>query len=327
MAQDIRQDTRHGRKANLDARPETAAEARSEAVLAYQSGFGNQFSTEAVAGALPIGRNSPQRPPLGLYAELISGTAFTAARRENRRTWPYRIRPSVVHSPIAASTTARCARRRSTTPRRRRRGCAGARSRFPTRPTDFIDGIVTVGGNGSAADQSGMAVHVYAANRSMTERFFYNADGEMLVVPQQGRAAVRHRARRPRGGATARSRSSRAACASASSCRTDRRAATSARIRRRCCGCPTSVRSAPTASPTRATSSRRRPPTRQREAALRPGRRSSRAACGRPNDALAARCRRLARQSTRPTSTTSSRFNGDRHRSASTIPIPRSSAC
>src|SRR6516225_5379022 len=74
--------------------------ARTEAALAYQSGFGNQFSTEAVPGALPIGRNSPQRPPLGLYAELISGTAFTAARHENRRTWTYRIRPSVVHKPF-----------------------------------------------------------------------------------------------------------------------------------------------------------------------------------------------------------------------------------
>src|ERR1700674_4917000 len=72
---------------------------QTEAAPAYQSGFGNQFSTEAVAGALPVGRNSPQRAPHGLYAEQLSGTPFTAARPENRRTWTYRIRPSVVHKP------------------------------------------------------------------------------------------------------------------------------------------------------------------------------------------------------------------------------------
>src|SRR6516165_12282940 len=71
---------------------------RTEAALAYQSGFGNQFSTEAMAGALPVGRNSPQRAPYGLYAEQISGTAFTAPRASNRRTWFYRIRPSVLHA-------------------------------------------------------------------------------------------------------------------------------------------------------------------------------------------------------------------------------------
>src|ERR1700749_3874025 len=67
----------------------------------YQSGFGNHFESEAVPGALPVGRNSPQRPPHGLYAELISGTSFTTARAENRRTWTYRIPPSVVHRPYA----------------------------------------------------------------------------------------------------------------------------------------------------------------------------------------------------------------------------------
>jgi homogentisate 1,2-dioxygenase len=162
--------------------------ARTEVALAYQSGFGNQFSTEAVAGALPIGRNSPQRPPLGLYAELISGTAFTAARHENRRTWTYRIRPSVVHKPYkrVENGTIRTAPFNDTeaTPSQLR----WSPFPIPEAPTDFVEGIVTVGGNGSAADQSGMAVHVYAANRSMTERYFYNADGEMLVVPQQGRA-------------------------------------------------------------------------------------------------------------------------------------------
>jgi homogentisate 1,2-dioxygenase len=159
-----------------------------DTVPAYQSGFGNQFSTEAVAGALPVGRNSPQRAPLGLYTELISGTAFTAARHENRRTWTYRIRPSVVHRPYkrienAAMRTAPFNDTEATPSQLR-----WSPFPIPEAPTDFVEGIVTVGGNGSAADQSGMAVHVYAANRSMTDRYFYNADGEMLVVPQQGRA-------------------------------------------------------------------------------------------------------------------------------------------
>ena len=69
----------------------------------YQSGFGNHFVTEAVPGALPVGRNSPQQPPHGLYAELISGTSFTTPRDDNRRTWTYRIQPSVVHRPMRAS--------------------------------------------------------------------------------------------------------------------------------------------------------------------------------------------------------------------------------
>ena len=88
-------------------RPNRAApqSADAGASLQYQAGFGNQFLSEAVAGALPVGRNSPQRPPLGLYAEQISGTSFTTARAENRRTWTYRIQPSVVHRPYTRAST------------------------------------------------------------------------------------------------------------------------------------------------------------------------------------------------------------------------------
>src|ERR1700720_444858 len=78
-----------------------AARDRERDELRYQSGFGNHFASEAVPGALPVGRNSPQRPPRGLYAELISGTSFTPPRRDNKRTWPYRIQPAVVHRPYA----------------------------------------------------------------------------------------------------------------------------------------------------------------------------------------------------------------------------------
>jgi homogentisate 1,2-dioxygenase len=175
MAQDTRVERSRGKAATV-----------RRAVVAYQSGFGNQFQSEAVPGALPVGRNSPQRAPHGLYAEQISGTAFTAPRHENRRTWTYRIRPSVVHRPY---------RRMDNGPLRtgpfNETEATPSQLRWSPFPipdvaTDFVDGIVTIGGNGSAADQTGMAVHVYAANASMTDRYFYNADGEMLVVPQQG---------------------------------------------------------------------------------------------------------------------------------------------
>ena len=162
--------------------------ASSETALAYQSGFGNEFHTEAVPGALPVGRNSPQRVPLGLYAEQISGTAFTAPRHSNRRTWTYRIQPSVVHKPYKRIKNGQIRsapfNEVEATPSQLR----WSPMPVPKKPTDFIDGIVTIGGNGDAATQTGIAAHLYIANKSMTDRTFYNADGEMLILPQQGRA-------------------------------------------------------------------------------------------------------------------------------------------
>jgi homogentisate 1,2-dioxygenase len=156
----------------------------------YQSGFGNQFVSEAMPGALPVGRNSPQRPPYGLYSELISGTSFTTARAENRRTWTYRIQPSAVHRPYARIDNGliRSApfNEVDATPTQLR----WSPLPIPKKATDFVEGMVTLGGNGDVATQVGMAVHIYAANRSMTDRYFYNADGEMLIVPQQGRARL-----------------------------------------------------------------------------------------------------------------------------------------
>jgi homogentisate 1,2-dioxygenase len=155
---------------------------------AYQSGFGNEFQSEAVPGALPIGRNSPQRAPLGLYAEQISGTSFTAPRHLNRRTWTYRIQPSVVHRPYRRSKNGliRSApfNEVEATPSQLRWSPVP----IPKKATEFIDGIVTIGGNGDVAMQAGIAAHLYVANASMTDRYFYNADGEMLILPQQGRA-------------------------------------------------------------------------------------------------------------------------------------------
>jgi homogentisate 1,2-dioxygenase len=155
------------------------------AALRYQSGFGNHFATEALPGALPEGRNSPQRCPYGLYAEQFSGTAFTAPRAANRRSWLYRIRPAAVHGTFRALPEAALGGRFDAvaTPPNRLRWSAPP---LPRRPTDFIAGLATICGNGSPDAHSGCGIHWYVANRSMQERFFYDADGELLIVPQQG---------------------------------------------------------------------------------------------------------------------------------------------
>ena len=162
--------------------------ARSEARIepaGYQSGFGNEFATEALPGSLPVGRNAPQKPPYGLYSEQISGTAFTAPRDMNRRAWLYRIRPAVVHGAFQRADNKRLLSQfdEPASPNQLRWDPLP----IPREPTDFVDGLITMGGNGSPADQAGCGIHIYAANRSMTDRFFYNGDGEMLIVPQQGR--------------------------------------------------------------------------------------------------------------------------------------------
>lgn len=155
--------------------------------LSYLSGFGNQHATEALPDALPPGRNSPQKCPYGLYAEQLSGSAFTAPRQQNYRSWLYRIRPAAAHLPFEAHP-----------------GMSGWLSDFgslpvtpnqlrwhappiPDAPTDFLDGLRSWGGNGAPDARSGAGILLYAANRSMRDRFFYDADGELLIVPQQGR--------------------------------------------------------------------------------------------------------------------------------------------
>lgn len=154
--------------------------------LVYQTGFGNDFTTEAVAGALPVARNSPQKAPLGLYAEQLSGTAFTVPRAANRRTWQYRIRPSVIHKPSVQIDSKLWLSRfddLSATPNQLRWGPMP----MPSAPTDFLDGVMTVAGNGDLFSQAGIAIHIFACNKDMTDRFFYNADGEMLVVAEKNR--------------------------------------------------------------------------------------------------------------------------------------------
>jgi len=169
--------------------PTTAKAVQASAgtdVLRYMSGFANEFATEALAGALPVGQNSPQKCPYGLYAEQFSGTAFTAPRHANRRSWLYRIRPAAVHRPFARVDNGRLSsdfNAVATSPNQLRWDPLS----IPATPTDFVQGIVTMAGNGDPYAQAGCGIHLYAANSSMTDRAFYNADGEMLIVPQQGR--------------------------------------------------------------------------------------------------------------------------------------------
>ena len=153
----------------------------------YLTGFGNELATEAVAGALPTTQNSPQKVPFGLYAEQVSGTSFTAPRRENRRSWLYRLRPSAdcgPFRPIASELLQSGPFEALPAPPDRLRWSPLPR---PDVPTDFFQGLTTMAGNGSAALQNGLAVHHYFANCSMTDSVFVNADGELVFVPQQGK--------------------------------------------------------------------------------------------------------------------------------------------
>jgi homogentisate 1,2-dioxygenase len=160
-----------------------------EGNLRYLSGFGNEHATEAVPGTLPAAQNAPQRPPRGLYTEQISGTPFTAPRAENRRTWLYRIRPSAMHPPfrrIENGLVRTASIDDGPPPPNRLRWNPLP---FPEEPTDFIDGLVTMGSNGDASARCGIAIHNYRATQPM-ERVFSDADGELLIVPQIGRLRI-----------------------------------------------------------------------------------------------------------------------------------------
>ena len=178
----------------MDLDPRSAPEGAlrfGDGAARYVPGFGNHVATEAAPGALPVGRNSPQKPPYGLYAEQLSGTAFTAPRHENRRSWLYRLRPTASHPPFQPYTGAPLLRSGPfdevpPTPNRLRWDPLT----WPEAPTDFVDGLVSYGGSGDVATGEGIGVHLYAASADMKDRVFANGDGEMLIVPQEGRLLV-----------------------------------------------------------------------------------------------------------------------------------------
>jgi homogentisate 1,2-dioxygenase len=158
----------------------------TDSAFDYLTGFGSHFATEAVPGALPQGRNSPQRPAFGLYTEQLSGSAFTAPRHENRRSWLYRLRPTADHRPFTAYAGAPLFG-----------AAAGSAPLAPNRlrwdppadlpdGADFVDGLATMLQAGRPEALEGVAVHLYRASRSMERRVFVCADGELLIIPQQG---------------------------------------------------------------------------------------------------------------------------------------------
>src|SRR3954468_22725934 len=154
--------------------------------LRYLTGFGGHFESEAVAGALPKGRNSPQRPAYGLYTEQLSGSSFTSPRHENRRSWLYRMRPTADHRPFEPYAGAPLF-----APGTGKQPLAPNRLRWDPPADlpddrDFVDGMVTMLANRDPADLEGVAVHLYRAGRSMERRVFVDADGELLIVPQSG---------------------------------------------------------------------------------------------------------------------------------------------
>nr|ALJ76675.1 homogentisate 1,2-dioxygenase [Epicauta chinensis] len=162
--------------------------------LKYLSGFGSEFASEdpRCPNALPNGQNSPQKCPYGLYAEQLSGSAFTAPRTENRRTWLYRIRPSVGHNPYR--------RYNGSNINHNWDGAEPDPNQMRWNPfdlpktndqIDFVDGLNTVAGAGDPRSKSGLAIHIYAMNKSMKNRCFYNADGDFLIVPQLGELLIR----------------------------------------------------------------------------------------------------------------------------------------
>jgi homogentisate 1,2-dioxygenase len=150
----------------------------------YQSGFGNHFASEAIAGALPVGLNSPQKPPFGLYAEQFSTTAFTLPRARNRRSWLYRLRPMAEHAPYELLNGFDKLRTAPfidpASPNRLRW------DPLPLGGGDWLEGLITFGGNGDVGIGAGIGIHLYAADRSMERQVFQDSDGELLIVPQQG---------------------------------------------------------------------------------------------------------------------------------------------
>ncbi len=160
------------------------------ACQAMNAGFANTFASEAASGALPQGQNSPQQAPFGLYAEQLSGTAFTAPRAENRRSWLYRLRPTANHPPFKPYARGLIRSgpevERPTPPNRMRWDPLPT----PTTPIDFVDGLTTYAVNGDPGLGAGVSVHLYAATASMRDRVFFDADGELLIVPQLGRLSL-----------------------------------------------------------------------------------------------------------------------------------------
>jgi len=159
--------------------------------LKYLSGFGNHFESEAIPGALPQGQNTPQRCPKGLYAEQLSGTAFTVPRTSNQRSWLYRIRPSVHHMPFAPlEQINKLLLSNFSNLEPNPNQLRWQPFDIPETPTDFVEGLATIAGAGDPSLKTGCAMHIYACNVAMKNKAFNNSDGDLLIVPQQGDLSI-----------------------------------------------------------------------------------------------------------------------------------------
>lgn len=172
------------------SQPNTFIQAAQETALTpgYMPGFGNDFETEALPGALPQGRNSPQKCNYGLYGEQLSGTAFTAPSHQNERTWCYRIRPSVKHSHRYRKIDLPLW---NTAPNVVPDVISLGQYRWDPlphsdAPLTWLTGMRTMTTAGDVHTQTGMASHIYLVTASMEDTYFYSADSELLIVPQEG---------------------------------------------------------------------------------------------------------------------------------------------
>ena len=162
----------------------------------YLSGFGNLFASEALPGALPKGQNNPQKCPYGLFAEQLSGTAFTVPRKDNQRSWLYRGRPSAARckSLLKSETLPGWVGKNFATDPNQMRWDPPqvvTTKNDIAKTTDFLDGVQIVGKAGDPCSKQGLAIYVYAANSSMANRCMSNSDGDLLLVPQAGGLLVR----------------------------------------------------------------------------------------------------------------------------------------
>ncbi|CAG8579348.1 480_t:CDS:10 [Acaulospora morrowiae] len=165
----------------------------------YLEGFGNHFVSEALPDALPKGQNTPQKCPYGLYAEQLSGTAFTVDRKHNERSWLYRIRPSACHKPfekfqqptdIVGQFNGKEINFNPNQTRWNPLELLNPLNSLHREGVNFISGLHTLAGAGDPSVKHGLAIHIYNANQDMVDIAFYNSDGDFLIVPQHGRLDI-----------------------------------------------------------------------------------------------------------------------------------------
>lgn len=178
--------------ANKRRKTEAEPQKEEKGKFSYHTGFGGHLTSEALPNSLPIGQNNPQKCPRGLYAEQLSGSAFTRPRHLNQFSWLYRIRPAVCHAPyVKIPSNLMVGQFESLEPTPNQLRWSPFDLPAEGASVDFVDGLATVCGAGSTQSRNGMAVHIYAANTSMKDRAFYNSDGDFLIVPQKGTLEIR----------------------------------------------------------------------------------------------------------------------------------------